>query len=123
MKKRFFAFWDLVIDIALVVIHVGLVIWIVLHGQYVCGRVFLVLAYATTFAVPVTTFVASQRIFIDLNRDYFQGVYVVNFRKNDFDLGWNWMAYPSEIISVTLVKLSRARSENTLLQNFCFRST
>ena len=82
---------------------------------------YLLLVFAICFTVPIVMMLTLQRITIDLSRDKFESIYLVNNNKNGKDLHSNWNIHPSEIESVKIVKLSQEEKRQYTSARFLFR--
>ena len=125
MKKRFIAFYDVLSFsiIAGIMWTTAIVIFVTGHMgdfDWLGQNWYLVLAFATCLATPVTIMLSLQKISIDLSCDKVSLFYLVNYRKNDRDLHSNWIIYPSEIESIEIVKLSNEEKRKYTSAKFLF---
>jgi tetratricopeptide (TPR) repeat protein len=71
-------------------------------------------------SIPITLMFSLQKITIDLSCDKVEIFYLVNYSKNDKDLHFNWIIYPSEIESVEVVELSKEEKRKYTSAKFLF---
>ena len=127
MKKRFIAFYDALCFsiIAGIMWTTAIVIFITGHMgdfDWCVQNWYLVVAYASCVAVPVTIMLSLQKMTIDLSCDKVSLFYLVNYRKNDRDLYSTWIIYPSEIESIEIVKLSNEEKRKYTSARFLLTS-
>lgn len=125
MRRRFIAFYDALFFSVVAGVMWTIAIMILITGQlgdfdWCVENWYLVLAFAICVAVPVTIMLSLQKIYIDLSCDKVCLFYLVNFRKNEMDLHSNWMIYPSEIESISIVKLSNEEKKKYTSARFAF---
>lgn len=125
MKKRFIAFYDAVCFVLIAGIMWSYALYIFLTGQFGdfdwgVENWYLVLAFSTCIAVPITVMLSLQRMTIDLPCDRMELFYLVNFRRNERDLNSNWILYPSEIESIEVVRLSNEEKRKYTSARFLF---
>ena len=123
MKKRFIAFYDVLLFLIITAIMWTIAIIILILGKlgdfdWCVQNWYLVLIFAICIAVPITIILSLQKITIDLSRDKVELFYLVNFKKSD--LHSNWIIYPSEIESVEIVKLSKEEKKKYTSVRFLF---
>lgn len=125
MRRRFIAFYDALFFSVVAGVMWTIAIMILITGQlgdfdWCVENWYLVLAFAICVAVPVTIMLSLQKIYIDLSCDKVSLFYLVNFRKNEKDLHSNWIIYPSEIESISIVKLSNEEKKKYTSARFAF---
>ena len=123
MKKRFIAFYDVLLFLIITAIMWTIAIIILILGKlgdfdWCVQNWYLVLIFAICIAVPITIILSLQKITIDLSRDKVELFYLVNFKKSD--LHSNWIIYPSEIERVEIVKLSKEEKKKYTSVRFLF---
>ena len=125
MKRRFIAFYDILIFSITAGIMWTVALIILITGQFgnfdwCVENLKLVLAFAICISIPVTMMISLQKITIDLLCDKVELFYLVNYSKNDKDLHSNWIFYPSEIENVEVVKLSKEEKRKYTSAKFLF---
>ena len=125
MKRRFIAFYDILIFSITAGIMWTVALIILITGQFgnfdwCVENLKLVLAFAICISIPVTMVISLQKITIDLLCDKVELFYLVNYSKNDKDLHSNWIFYPSEIENVEVVKLSKEEKRKYTSAKFLF---
>ena len=125
MKKiKITALWDLVIGaiVSSILFTVAIYIFIIVKGDKGWNDIpwYYALKCAICIAVPVTIMLTFQKITIDLYCDKVRLFYLVNFKKNDLDLNYNWIIYPSQIETIEVVKLSKEDKRKYTSARFLF---
>lgn len=110
-KRKFTAFWDLLIGsiVCAILFAVAIYILFFIKGDNGWNDIpwYYTLISAFCVSISVTMMFTFQKISIDLSCDQVKLFYFVDYRKKDIDLTNNWLIFPSEIESVELVKLSK----------------
>ena len=125
MRRRFIAFYDVLFFSVVAGVMWTIAIMILINGQFRdfdwrVEKWYLILTFAICVAVPVTIMLSLQTIYIDLSCDKVSLFYLVNFEKNDKDLHSNWIIYPSQIESISIVKLSNEEKKKYTSARFVF---
>lgn len=125
MKKRFIAFYDVLLFsiIAGIMWAIALIILVTGHFgdiNWLFQNVHLAFIFSVCMSTPITLMFSLQKITIDLSCDKVEIFYLVNYSKNDKDLHFNWIIYPSEIESVEVVELSNEEKRKYTSAKFLF---
>lgn len=116
MRKRIIAFYDVllfaIICSPMIVIAVILLFMLVTKGtsEWIYENWYLVLIFAITFMVPIGATLMFRYCVINNNSVHF---HYFTFTKswdkasNNIDINWNQNVFISEVVSVSIVKLSK----------------
>ena len=125
MKKRIFAFYDVLISVIVASILWTTSLIIMANSQindfkWLCENFGVAVCCAVCFVLPVLVALFVQWMIIDLRIDKLEAHYLVNFNKNDKDILSNWMIFPSEVVNAELVKLSKEEKRKYTSAKFMF---
>lgn len=123
-RRRFIAFWDTIIlsQITAILFSIAIYIIVVIKGEkpWYSFSWFYTLLAAFCIAIPSGLIFAMHRVTIDLNCDKVDFFYLVNYAKNDKDINSNWFVYPSEIKTISVVKLTKNEKRKYTSARFIF---
>ena len=123
--KKIIAFFDAVAFAVISSILLTIALTILVSGRIgksipMNQNWYLAVIVAFCIAIPSTAMFCLQRVSIDLNCDKVDFFYLVNYAKNDKDINSNWFVYPSEIKTISVVKLTKNEKRKYTSARFIF---